>query len=264
MPFTLSEMQRQFSAALLDPESPPPTGLRGQTGEFDEQRFAIHRNNLFVGLIDALAARFPVCERLVGQDFFRSMARAYVAEQRPRSPILLHYGDAFPDFIAGFAPAAELAYLADVARLEAARSSAYHAADAIPLRIETIASCRPVELIEARLTLHPSLRLVRSPHPIAAIWTAHQGGGEHVDPPAQWEAEDVLVLRAETEVLTRLLPAGAHSFISALVSGETLAQAGAAGLSESEGFDLGRNLTELFTVGAVVDLHLGKGAEVRQ
>lgn len=252
----LSELQRQFAAALVNPGSLPPTGVLGREGRADEQRFAIHRNNLFVGLIDALAARFPVCERLVGEEFFGAMARAYVARERPRSPVLLAYGDGLPDFIAGFAPANEVPYLADVARLEAARSGAYHAAEAVPLRIEAIASFRPDELIEARLGLHPSLRLVRSPYPIATIWAAHQGG-DHVEPPAQWEAEDVLVLRPEADVLMHRLRVGGQRFVAALIAGKTLAEAGEAGASESKDFDLGANVAGLFAVGAIVDLVIG-------
>lgn len=256
MPSMLSELQRQFAGALVDPESRPPIGA-GRAGRANEQMFAIHRNNLFVGLIDALAARYPVCERLVGEEFFRVMARAYVARERPRSPILLDYGDGFPDFIAGFAPADAVPYLADMARLEAARSRAYHAAEAISLDVEAIASIRPDELIEARLTLHPSVGLVCSRYPIASIWLAHQGG-DHVESPAQWEAEDVLVLRPEAEVFVHRLPAGGRGFVAALIAGSTLAEAGETGLSHSKDFDLGQNVAGLFAVDAIVDFVIGK------
>ncbi len=84
-------------------------------------------------LIDALRTKFPATERIVGEEFFRAMARVFVIAHPPRSKILHTYGDDFGDFIAAFEPAAELAYLADVARLEAARTRAYHAADATPL-----------------------------------------------------------------------------------------------------------------------------------
>jgi hypothetical protein len=252
----LSELQRQFAGALVDPGSRPPIGA-GRAGSADEQMFAIHRNNLFVGLIDALAARYPVCERLVGEEFFRAVARAHVVRERPRSPILLHCGDNFPDFIESFAPAEAVPYLADMARLEAARSSAYHAAEAVSLDIEAIASFRPDELIEARFTLHHSVRLVCSRYPIASIWLAHQGG-DHVESPVHWEAEDVLVLRPEAEVLVHRLPVGGHGFVAALIAGSTLAEAGETGLSHSKEFDLGQNVAGLFAVGAIVDFVIGK------
>ena len=71
------------------------------------------------------------------------MARAFVAATPPRTPVLTTYGDEFAEFIAAFEPARELAYLADVARLEAARTHAYHAADAVPVDAEPFAALDP-------------------------------------------------------------------------------------------------------------------------
>ena len=69
-----------FAAALLDPALPSPGGLTTARGVPDEKRFAVYRNNVAVGLRKALATRFRVVERLVGEEFFALMARAYHAE----------------------------------------------------------------------------------------------------------------------------------------------------------------------------------------
>ena len=98
------------------------------------------------------------------------MARVFVAETPPRTPILTTYGDEFADFIAAFEPARELPYLADVARLEAARTHAYHAADAVPVDTSQFAALNPDAVSEIRVSLHPSAEIVRSPHPIVTIW----------------------------------------------------------------------------------------------
>ncbi len=82
---------------------------------------------------------FPAVERIVGEEFFQAMARAYVLAEPPRSPVLMDYGTTFADFIAGFAPAASLPYLPDVARIERAWREAYHAEDAEPLGPEAFA-----------------------------------------------------------------------------------------------------------------------------
>jgi hypothetical protein len=126
-------IQHAFAAALLDPERPVPNALTSHTARVPTRRFAVYRNNVAVGLVDALARRFPATQRIVGEEFFRAMARLYVQAEPPRSPLLMQYGDTFADFIARFPPAAEIVYLVDVARLEAARTRAHHAADAAPL-----------------------------------------------------------------------------------------------------------------------------------
>ena len=55
-----------FAAALADPAAPPPAGARGRLGAPDARRFSVYRNNVAVGLIGALEARYPVARRIVG------------------------------------------------------------------------------------------------------------------------------------------------------------------------------------------------------
>ncbi len=94
--------QSAFVRALLDPELPPPNGLEASHGFPPERRFAVYRNNVCVGLVDALAERFPICLQLVGDEFFRAMAQCYVRERLPRTPMLFEYGDAFATFVSEF------------------------------------------------------------------------------------------------------------------------------------------------------------------
>ena len=113
----LAEVQREFAAALLDPAAPVPSPLRRRGEKAPRKRFAVHRNNMIVGLIAALAARLPVVQRLVGEEFFRAMARAYVVEEPPRSPVLLEYGDGFPQFLRNIGQTVSADYLADVGHM---------------------------------------------------------------------------------------------------------------------------------------------------
>ena len=128
-------MSRQdvFSRALLSPEENCPQGLFSRNGADPAGRFAVYRNNVHSSLINALAAGYPVTLQLVGDEFFRAMAGVYVQGFPPTSPLINEYGSDLADFIQGFAPAASVPYLADVARLERLRVRAYHAADAQPL-----------------------------------------------------------------------------------------------------------------------------------
>src|SRR5260370_20243834 len=161
----LAERQRDFAAALLDAALPMPIGLVAPDGEPSPKRFAVYRNNVVVGLTEALKDAFSVVHRIVGAEFFQAMARAYVVIEPPTSPILLDYGAGFPDFIGEFEPAATLPYLADVARIERAWTEAYHAPEAAPLDPGTFRAIEPDRLPEIRLLLHPSVRVVRSQFP---------------------------------------------------------------------------------------------------
>src|SRR5579864_7312457 len=74
---SLAEIQDAFATALLDRTSPVPAFLAGAARHRPERRFAVYRNNVAAGLVEALATRFPVVKRLVGDEFFRAMAHLY-------------------------------------------------------------------------------------------------------------------------------------------------------------------------------------------
>ncbi len=155
-------------AALVDPNLAVPRGLVSPRGDADAKRFAVYRNNVHVGLVNALASRFPVTRRVVGAEFFTAMARVFVGQTKPRSPVLLTYGDDFPEFIAGFSPAAGLPYLPDVAQLEVLWSRAYHAADTPVLDHGDLANLSVERLLAENLPLAPGVGVLRSPLPWAA------------------------------------------------------------------------------------------------
>ena len=249
-------VQAEFAGALLSLARPAPTCLKGAAQGRAERRFAVYRNTVAAGLIEALQARFPVVERLVGEDFFRAMARAYVALEPPSSPLLFRYGDGFPDFIARFTPAAPLPYLADVARLEYARGFAYHAADRDPLPPASFAALDKGRLADFTVTLHPSAVIVASAFPILSIWLANQA--ETVTPLRHRGAESALVSRPYLDVETRRLQPGTDAFLLALKSGSTIGAAVAVGAEASTEFSAAEALATL--IGANIAVELGDSA----
>jgi Putative DNA-binding domain len=100
---------RAFAAALHDPAAAIPAMTHGRMGEPDARRFAVYRNNVAVGLIGALEARYPISRRIAGDDLFRAMARAFVRAHRPRTPVMIAYGGEFPEFVSAYLATAEAA-----------------------------------------------------------------------------------------------------------------------------------------------------------
>jgi hypothetical protein len=245
-----SATQSSFAAALLDHNRELPRGLTSHSSTRPAKRFGVYRNNVASGLAQALAIRFPATEIIVGREFFAAMAKAYIEREPPRSPVLLHYGSSFAEFVAGFAPAQGLPYLADIVRLENARVEAYHAADIDPLAADSLAiAAGDVEGLTFKL--HPSFGLVRSTYPIVTIW-AMNAGEFPLAPIADWSGEDALVVRPRLMVLTRKLPPGGAHFLALLAKGETLMAASEAALGDEPEFDLSANLAGMFESGLVI------------
>lgn len=239
-----------LARALDEPALPPPPAI----GERQRRRFDIHRNNAVHAMVEAMRASFPVVEKLVGEAFFAALARAYLASDPPRSPVLFHHGAGFGDFIEGFPPARSVPYLGDVARLEWLRLRAYHAADAEPAGLATLAVIPAAALPGTRLDLHPALGLLRSRWPVVSLWAASAGLGDPADVDLK-RPEDAAVLRPALDVDTRALPPGGGAFLTALAEGASLGAAAEAAAAEAPETGLDRHLQGLFGMGAVAGVH---------
>jgi hypothetical protein len=215
-----------FARALCEPAAPLPAGLRTAPGAALQQRFDVYRNNVHASLIAALGESFPVTRALVGDEFFRAMAHGYVRTRKPHGPVLALYGDTFPDFIDGHAPAATLPFLGDVARLERAWSASWSAADEPALDRAALARYAARQLADARIRAHAAAHLVRSRWPVAALWEAHRAAVPDLSR-LTWQPEHVLVTRPDAEIrLLRLAP-GAADIAASLLAGNPISVAAA-------------------------------------
>lgn len=245
----LAELQEAFTLAVLDPRRSVPSGLVGPDGESSATRFSVYRNNVFVGLIEALRASFPCVAKLVGDEFFTAMARFYAADHPPTSPVLLDYGTNFPYFIESFVPAASLPYLADVARIERAATEAYHEREECTVSLVALAGVPCGHAPHLRFRLHPSVRMVRSRFPAFTVWRMNAPDGTP-GPVELCNSQDTIVLRPGADVDVRNVPPASYDFVAALAKGVTLSQATVTALAKDAQFDLSENLRQLIQMGA--------------
>ena len=104
-------------------------------------------------------------------------------------------------------------WLADTARLERAWLDAYHAADAVQLSADTLASIRPERLAEW------SSRRIRDADcpfafPAVTIFAANRSEGP-VGTIDAGKPEDALITRPDLDVVVRHLPEGGAVFLQA-------------------------------------------------
>ena len=238
--------QSQFSQGLLAP-APPNTS----------KRFAVYRNNVFVSLVEALKARFPAVQKAVGPAFFEALARDYAGTHIPVSPLMMHYGDDFPDFIETFPPLADFPWMGDLARAERAITQSYHAADAKPLGPEAFAAIAAEDLAQLHLTLHPALRLVESRFPVATLWQMNHGQVE-MTVLDDYPAETALIHRPHFAVSVKAMSPAGGMFLKALQSGQSLAEAAEIAAAFHPAFDLAAHLHLLIADGLVINLTLNE------
>jgi hypothetical protein len=251
-----ARLQRSFAEAILFDDAPIPATVRAASGAAHASRFGVYRNNVIAGLINAVAARYPVVRKLLWDDAFNRAAHLYVTSEPPRSPVMLEYGDSFPQFLRNVGQCAASDYLADVAELEAARTRAYHAADAKPLPRDAFAALAPEDLPDLRVTLHPSVTLLQSRFPVVSIWEANRHDNDNTV--SVWKPECALIARRQRQVEVRVISAGAHAFLAALAEGRTIGSAIAHGMANVPCFDLAECFEALISADVAIALELSE------
>lgn len=213
----LAAWQRAFMEALEDEHE----------GTASDAPLGFHRASVRARRRDALAATYPIVARLLGRGPFDALAARYARAHPSHSANLDLYGDLFAAFLARQSEADATPCLPDVARLEWACHESFRAADAPALEAAALAAV-PSELQgRVRLVLHPSVRVLESAYPIAAMREARAGcdrGALH----AAAGGERVLVHRAGGEVRVRALSDFECRLLRALLRGAALEEVAAA------------------------------------
>ena len=214
--------QKEFTAALLNPDQATPKGLVDSRGRPAGKRFDVYRNNVVFSLLEAMRTAFPVIEKMLGQKFFHAVCSDFVRKHPPRLPILMFYGADFPEFLAAVEPLKEYPFLPDVARLELVRRFAYHAADADPIKPEVLGEIDPEQLMQARFQFAPALQILASDHSIIDLWDFNMIEGA---PKPAFDRQIALISRpAFDPVMTRINPDVAL-FLNLLIDGKNLSSA---------------------------------------
>ena len=252
----LHSFQQAFGAAIFKRDEAPLTAQIAPHALPAHELAAIYRNNTFSNLTCALADVYPVVQRIVGEEFFGQMARAYIARYPSANGNIQQYGVFFGRFIFSYDPAIQLPYLPDVALLEWAYHEAFHAAVPPPSVMHLKLAEIPMNKAgQVRFRLHPACRLVRSDYPIGHIWRANQ--------PECFDNNDLidlnegdaylLVRRPAWDVEIVEISAAEFACLSALHNGEMLEAAVESASAIEPQFDLTTLLRGALAHASIVD-----------
>ena len=109
VPATLRDQQLRLTRHLRDPDGQPAPG------GVEERRLQVYRDLLFNNLASLLAGNFPVIRKLLGEDGWTTLVRAFYRDHRCQTPLFpevprefLRYLEATPGITPEFLP--ELAH----------------------------------------------------------------------------------------------------------------------------------------------------------
>jgi hypothetical protein len=262
----LHEMQTAFASAMLGEDDDAEDTLLACIVSKDvgrNERLSVYRNNMHHNYREALRAVYPVVERLVGERFFDYAADRYMRLFPSVSGDIHGFGNHFPQFLSEFPPAAQLAYLPDVARLEWMMHEVFHASDHAPLELGRLQKMPQTQHAALKFVLHPACRLLSSPYPLHTIWKMNQPSS------AEWEGElDLgsggvsLLIRRDSDFIVELVPLAPAEFamLHALSRDKSLGEAYEGALQADEAFDLARFILRHVSEATIVDFHPGPDA----
>lgn len=236
--FTLEAYQKAFSRFVLSGDA---TALRPMVADRPSaEQLSIYRNNVVIGLTEALAKTFPATFALVGEKFFNAAAKRFIENHPPRTPVLAWYGEGFSDFLGSLEGVGKHPYLPDVARLEWARNRANVAPGQAPLsppEFERLIR----EGKTSTLALAPFAGLVSSDFPVGEI--REFALGQRNDPPElkTGRRERLVVYRRGGRIRVDKISSSTFEILRALAEGGGLS--GFAGTRDSA--DQGNTVAEL-------------------
>lgn len=244
----LTTFQDGIAAALRDATAPRPPWLAALAAQ---PGFAVYRNTVTQGSLDALRANYPTVRQLLGGDCFDGSALAFMRRHPPSDGQLLLYGEGFASHLAHWAPTAALPYLPDVARLDRLWTESHSAADAPLPNAAHLVALPPEALGGLHLRPHPAARwLWCAEHPAYTLWQRHREALP-LAAPLTWQGEGALLTRPGAAVGWCALPAAGCTLLDLCATGLPLGEAAAATLGQHPGADLGALLAQLLRAGAL-------------
>jgi hypothetical protein len=137
------------------------------------ERLDIYYNNTLLGLTDTLTTIYPVLQKIVGESFFRTIARFYIETNSQITGNRHTYGRELTSFLRSYEPAVSWPYLPDIAAVEWAYFQASIADDAPALDFGGL-----TDLISGQpdfiLSLHPGVYCIKLNFNALEIWQEHQ------------------------------------------------------------------------------------------
>ena len=252
MPLGLRNFQAEMAAYLVSGSDDDILGSIVGDRIPAAARLRIHRHQLYESLATALAGTFSTVQQLVGDAFFRAMARAFIAQALPVQPVLSEYGEGFPAFVDAYEPARGLPYLGDVARLDWALNLAFHSPMGERLTAPDLSTIPSGQLSSMKVGLAPGTCVIHSTHPLDRIWSASQPDASMATVDLGEGSIRILVFRRPDDAVFITLTEAEAVFVAALAAGASLENAALAAFAASAGFDLSVTFRRLLDLGVFV------------
>jgi hypothetical protein len=211
---TLRELQRSFLAGVRGEEvdaalfaAPPASSA--------EARFGVYREGYEIRLADVMKNDYPAVERILGPGPWRSLIHRYLAVHPPSSHDVSRAGDHLARHLENDPLTADLPFLPDLARFEAALSAAVVAADLAPPTREDLEALGD-DLFEHPLAFVPGAAYLVSAWPLGDLWQLRNKADDEIALRVEGRPSSLVVHRRGLKVLWREVDSDEATFLAAV------------------------------------------------
>ncbi len=174
----LVDIQNQFWQALSQSKN-TVIDLISTDDEFNVlDRINVYRTTARLLHVSVLESVYPVCEKILGKDYFKFIAKKYFIKHPSLSPGLNDYGEQFPEFLSRLIDARDelngYEHLPDLAALEWCIQKSYYSGDNAPLDMQRFQQQCEQYGGDVKFSLAPSVLLLDCNYPVHEIWSLHQ------------------------------------------------------------------------------------------
>ncbi len=227
----LSQLQKSMKACILPSIRPKKNlttfgkNLNPQGKTPGVKRIDVYADGYIARMHEALGETYPAVRRILGDNDFLTVARAYAEVHPSQDYSLSRAGKHLARFLAGSSHAKKLPFLPDLAALEWRIVESFHATQEEPADTRSLKELSPEEWEAVRFCFQPSVFLVSSRWPILDIWQARNEPPGSINVDLVDRPQNVLVHRPEFQVRCELLDPGQTRLLNLLKSGKSLGQA---------------------------------------
>jgi len=186
----------------------------------------IYMNNTSGARHNALAAAYPACLRILGEDCFTHIANQFIKHMPSLQRDLNLSGSNFSEYLENWTTTqpgfSDYHYLGDLARLEWFCHMAYYADSDTTFDFELLASADSVDQKELHFQLGSSVNLLESDYPVMELQRANISGGAAISVSAENFPEHLVIARLKFQATITRTNHATFDLLSACRNNDTL------------------------------------------
>lgn len=223
---SLADTQRQFWRALENNNAAIHVEIYGQADFTQQQRMEVYRTNARSLFVSVLSDTYAVCNKILGKDYFRQIAKKFIQQCPSENHNLNVYGENFSNYIEELITSRtelkDYQYLAGLAALEWKIQVAHFAGDSSEFDVKKFQAKVSQQGQEIIFQLQANVSILSSSFPLLSIWKMYQSDNEIEVVDISTEQEYLCLFRNEFEVLIERISKEVYLLLEAISNEKSL------------------------------------------